>query len=210
MPLNLSNLSKDKVSRIKEILVKLYPLVLDLNLTLDNLNNVYQFLPEMVQGCLKPGVLQVCDSTLVILDETGMEAGTLQERGIQEKVILGLINLSNLRNVLQNAILPFILGQESAMEMPIDLKFLVLSEGKTLLSVDCVVPVIPSQSEEKVVIEDSVDDFDELRAYLNVASNSSYHVPEDIAKRIVSEFSSVSKGRKLVGQDLIRRLEIAR
>jgi hypothetical protein len=40
-----------------------------------------------------------------------------------------------LRNVVQTAVLPFILGAESAMEMPVDIKFLVLSEGRTLLPV---------------------------------------------------------------------------
>lgn len=55
-----------------------------MQLNLDNLNNVYQFLPEMVNGSLRPGMLQVCDSTLMILDETTMKAGTLQERGMQQ------------------------------------------------------------------------------------------------------------------------------
>jgi hypothetical protein len=48
---------------------------------------------------------------------------------------IGLVNLSNLKNVVQTAVLPFILGAESAMEMPVDIKFLVLSQGKTLLPV---------------------------------------------------------------------------
>jgi hypothetical protein len=60
------------------------PFVKDVQLNLDNLNNVYQFLPEMVNGSLRPGMLQVCDSTLMILDETTMKAGTLQERGMQQ------------------------------------------------------------------------------------------------------------------------------
>ncbi len=53
-------------------------------------------------------------------------------------------------------------------------------------------------------------DWDHQRAYLNIASTASYSVPTDVAERIVSEFSSVVNGRKLTGQDLVRRLETAR
>ena len=67
---------------IKEFISKLLPLAINVNLNLNNLNSEYQFLPEMVEGCLKPGLLQVCDATCVILDETIMQAGTLHERGI--------------------------------------------------------------------------------------------------------------------------------
>jgi hypothetical protein len=52
--------------------------------------------------------------------------------------------------------------------------------------------------------------WDHFRSFLNIVSTASYSVPEDVAKRIVSEFSSVVNGRKLTGQDLLRRLEIAR
>lgn len=81
-PLNLCNVTKDLGSKIKDTLGNLLPFVNHVQLTLDNLNNVYQFLPEMVQGSLKPGLLQVCDSTSLILDETAMDVGTLQERGM--------------------------------------------------------------------------------------------------------------------------------
>lgn len=83
MPLNLCNISKDQGKHIKDTLSSLLPFVNFVQLTLENLNNVYQFLPEMVQGNLRPGMLQVCDSTLMILDETAMETGTLQERGMR-------------------------------------------------------------------------------------------------------------------------------
>jgi hypothetical protein len=53
-------------------------------------------------------------------------------------------------------------------------------------------------------------DWDHQRAYLNIASTAGYSVPTDVAERIVSEFSSVVNGRKLTGQDLVRRLETAR
>lgn len=84
MPLNLCNVTKDQRTKIRDTLSNLLPFVKDVQLTLDNLNNVYQFLPEMVNGSLRPGMLQVCDSTLMILDETTMQAGTLQERGAQQ------------------------------------------------------------------------------------------------------------------------------
>ena len=78
-------------------------------------------------------------------------------------------------------------------------------------------PVLKTQKETTIV--DSLEnldlgkskiDWNLLRSYLNIASTASYSVPTDIAERIVSEFSSVVNGRKLTGQDLIRRLETAR
>ena len=80
--------------------------------------------------------------------------------------------------------------------------------------------MVPIVKNEKVAtIVDSLEnldigkseiDWDHLRSFLNIVSTASYNVPEDVAKRIVSEFSSVVNGRKLTGPDLLRRLEIAR
>jgi hypothetical protein len=88
-PLNLCNISLQDVTNIVDTLANLLPFVKDVKLTLDNLNNVHQFLPEMVDGSLRPGMLQVCDSTCIILDETAMQAGILQERGNDHKTASG-------------------------------------------------------------------------------------------------------------------------
>lgn len=66
----------------------------------------------------------------------------------------------------------------------------------------------PYQGHESTI--DNEGNWDQMRGFLNNASNFRYHVPEDVAKRIVSDFSSKSNGRQLNGQDLIRRLETAR
>lgn len=74
-------------------------------------------------------------------------------------------------------------------------------------------PVVKSQEKELDIAKfnSSLTEWEQLRGYINSASNMSYSVPEDTAERIVKEFASVAaNGRKLNGQDLVRRLETAR
>jgi hypothetical protein len=47
----------------------------------------------------------------------------------------GCQNIGQLKQVIDNASLPVILGSGSAMEMDIDFKFLIISEGRSLFSV---------------------------------------------------------------------------
>ena len=88
--MNLCSVAPETAKRITDFVCNLLPLTVNLPLTLQNLNKEFFILPEMERGQanddvsfigLSAGRLQVADGTCVILDETVMEAGTLEERG---------------------------------------------------------------------------------------------------------------------------------
>ncbi|KAJ2753319.1 hypothetical protein IWQ56_006626, partial [Coemansia nantahalensis] len=120
-------LSGPAARRIGDAVAQLVPLSVEVPFELALLNRA-AFAPSAEQGDLQAGVLQLASGTEVVCDETCLHEGTLGERGVR--------NL----HALQTAILSQSVGYAypyQTIEMPTDLRVLVLSVGKSILHNDC-------------------------------------------------------------------------
>ena len=143
MTLNLCRISKSKTTEIFDFIRSVSPLVIHLPLSLTQLNSEMYMIPEMERDQtvhdisflgLCSGRLQVANGTSILVDETVLESGNLQERGV--------LNLAHLAQVMDRALVPIQLGHGSTMELESDIKFLVASEGKSMFPVRFIYKII--------------------------------------------------------------------
>ncbi|KAI9204080.1 putative alanine racemase-domain-containing protein [Polychytrium aggregatum] len=211
-PINLTNVSPSSLgeefaSTLTAALGALLPKHHYLPLTLDKLEKG-RVVPRLEndRGLLS-GELQLTDGTLLIVDETRMNEGTLKERG--------LLNLKAIHGLIHNAAL-FYESEYTELEQHADLGIVVLSQGKSLFPIDCVIPVNPSGIAPDARTQLSEEELAQARATLLKLRESEYSVPEDMLSHVQS---SIAEFRKLdresgrgakTSQDFLRMLEIAR
>lgn len=73
------------------------------------------------------GILQLNDNTELLLDETKLKAGKLNESGVRA--------VGALSNVVQSQTVCYDFGFNVTQEFNCDIPFLILSEGKSMLPV---------------------------------------------------------------------------
>ncbi|KAI8827287.1 putative alanine racemase-domain-containing protein [Fimicolochytrium jonesii] len=94
---------------------------------------------------LAAGQLQLADGTCVLVDETALQDGTLNARG--------LTNLRQLKEVLETAKLPYLIPYGSDnLRKDVDYGFIIVSHGKSMFPVPCTVPLSPSASPSTTTI----------------------------------------------------------
>jgi hypothetical protein len=81
-------------------------------------------------------VLQLSAGTHLLVDETAMEPGQLQERGIK--------NIQALQQLIEEQTIPIDFEYSGSLKFPTDVAVVILSEGKTIFSVDAHVPFCPT------------------------------------------------------------------
>ncbi|KAJ3190126.1 hypothetical protein HDU85_000417 [Gaertneriomyces sp. JEL0708] len=152
------------------------------------------------------GELQLADGTHVLVEEMTLEDGVLNERGVQ--------NIAHLSDIIQTAKLPYII-RFGEMSRNIDLAILVLSQGRCMFPVECVVPLIAS-GDAPVPTPVPEDIIDAARTLLGLMPGEPYSVPEEFVNDIGKEFAAQraadhAAGRPIMSNaDLGRRLEVAR
>lgn len=194
---------------------------------------------DYAQGVLDAGLLQLTRGTFLVLDETSLASGQLQQRGIQ--------NLSALRSVLTHHSLDYQLqGQPISFEK--ELHVMVLSEGESamsanvrtpaqepgqapatvkasLLPTDITVPLAAKSSFDKSrssSLESSHPWLPLFRLYVSYfrgagSPSNDYTIPDAMAKLIEREFSEQRKAasadpamRLMSDVDLLQLLGLAR
>lgn len=172
-------------------------------------------------GGLEAGRLQLVDGTFVLLDESSMDEGQLRQPGID--------NIRTLSTVLQTKKLPYSFPFSTQVEMDVDLRFVVVSQGKSFLPVDVQVPLECGEPSKLYTDGNGDDDtsgsgkLDGLRAYLVRAQERvlGISIPEAISEKIQDDFvesrsqnktssESLQPPPKVEQEDLVRRLNVAR
>ncbi|KAJ8025707.1 Mini-chromosome maintenance complex-binding protein [Holothuria leucospilota] len=183
-----------------------------LPLTLTNLNSS-RFTPKKDYSAnrLKSGVLQLTDRTHVILDETVMEAGQLDTNGVQNVTALG--NAISWQKVDYDF-------DFHKTEFPINLKFLILSEGKSMLPSDCLVRLQKKEQFDIEKLKSTIQDamtsgninLRQLRCYVSVLENLDYDLTQDMQKIVEQDFVDVRKDNRdnMTQLDLHNLLILAR
>jgi len=182
------------------------------DLSLESLNNkTYVPRKDYSTNRLVGGVLQLSDHTHLMLDETKMSNGQLNQDGVG--------NLTALGNVITWQKLEYNF-QFHKLEYETDIPVLIMSEGKSLLPNDVCVPLVACESvtAESVAVSYNaaithLNEFiHEARAYITLVTNSQYTLTEDMQKVVQDDFVSMRKSgdSKVTADDLHQLLVLAR
>ncbi|XP_052263772.1 mini-chromosome maintenance complex-binding protein-like [Dreissena polymorpha] len=162
------------------------------HMSLDNMNKL-PFSPhkDYTANRLCSGILQLACRTNLVLDETSLGAGQLDVQGVKNLAALG--NLITWQKVEYD----FNFHRQEFMA---DVSVLILSEGRSILPSDCLLPLqysgAPDDLRTHFTQLDSrlTEDFlRRCRTYLGLARNLQYSMNDDIQKKIQDDFVDMRK-----------------
>ncbi|KAG0021756.1 hypothetical protein BGZ80_001771 [Entomortierella chlamydospora] len=179
---------------MKSILPKVHTIPLSLKCLNDNF-----FFPRGDEH-LSSGILQVTRGTAMLLDETVMEEGTLTDKGVK--------NLKAVSDVSQYQTLNYVFPY-SNLEFQTDISLLILSNGNSLIPVDCAITLKPEPSTTEALIEPTLEQLKSYRKYLSVLRLAECRFPEEMAKEIENEFMEQRKAATAAGTSLITPNDLA-
>lgn len=193
------------------VIQHLVPSSYRLPMTLQYMNNM-RFIPHKDYSAnrLVSGVLQLADSTSLVVDETVLEQGQLDSNGVR--------NLTALSNLITWQKVDYDFNYHQ-MEFSCNINVLVLSEGKSLLPSDCQVhlqpQIVPPNIEEymnsllSVALPSVVNKF---RIYLTLLRLRDYGISEDVTKAVEEDFVDMRRTdpQSITAEDLHRMLVLAR
>lgn len=178
-----------------------------LSMTLNNMNTL-NFVPrkDYTANRLKSSVLQLSESTNVIVDETALEAGQLNGNGVKNVTALG--------NVISWQKLEYDFNYYKA-EFTTNLLVLILSEGKSLLPADCHVVLKhheASKPVERVLSSISPAIIEHMRAFLGVARLAEYSLSSEMQEILQDDFvkSRQQDHNKMTAEDFHLLLLLSR
>ncbi|KAJ3153656.1 hypothetical protein HDU86_005154 [Geranomyces michiganensis] len=215
LPLNISNCIVDPAftSVLYAFLSSILPRTHRLHMTLEHLNTRARMAPVQATADLptdiglQAGELQLATGTLVLIDEADLRDGTLNERGVR--------NIQHLSTAIRSARLPCLIPY-GEISQDIDLRFLVLSQGKCMFGIDCIVPLVPAQAGNTPPAPVEVDSalLARTRTLLATAQHAPYSIPQAMVDVIGMDYSAQRAAAPLKGAvdmgDLSRRLEVAK
>lgn len=212
--MNLSNLPQrpDYTRLLYAVLQRILPKSHYLPMTLDNMNTL-SMAPKMDYEAnrLSSGLLQLSDSTHLVVDETRLEAGKLD--------VSGVANVQALRTLISHQIVNYDF-QYYSKPYDADIPVLILSEGKSLLPCNILLPLRVDSACLTTLPEifEAANHFlrdpllSAIRLYLSVIRHSSFEFPEDLQKRAQEDFVEMRQagGQTVSADDLHLLLVLAR
>ncbi|CAL5204217.1 unnamed protein product [Lathyrus oleraceus] len=150
---------------------------------------------------LETGVLQLAEGSHLIVDETQLEAGTLNSVGVE--------NASLLKNLMEMQKVDYDFKYYK-MEMATDVQLLVLSEGKSnILPADVIVPIRPSATNCSEAV--SAETWEAWRWYLGTVRQLPHCMVSGMEKMVESDLvDAIQADRSLSIQDFSRWLTMGR
>ncbi|XP_037068663.1 mini-chromosome maintenance complex-binding protein-like [Pollicipes pollicipes] len=197
--------------RLFALLERLTEKALFVPLSLGNMNGM-TLVPkkDYKRNVLDTGRLQLTQNTHLVLDETALSPGQLDERGVQ--------NLAALGHLITWQKVEYDFGFHKLAYVA-DVPVLVLSEGRSLLPSDCRVPLEPTEPADRLEEQHRALDqyltpplLQQIRRYLTVARCLPYAVPERLQATVQQEFVSWRQqaGGQVKAEDLHQLLVLAR
>ncbi|KAL1933589.1 hypothetical protein VTP01DRAFT_7679 [Rhizomucor pusillus] len=183
--------------------------IVSLPLTIEGLN-AGRFSPKSEYENLQAGLLQLVDGTSLLIDETSLTEGTLNDTGVR--------NVQALNNVIQNQSLKYDFPY-SQFDFDTDISIISLSSGKSILPNHCSVrlePIYNLAEIDEPLPNLPAETMNIFRMYLQAAKHSAYDIPAEVSEYIQSNFvnerkSASESGKTLPTQeDLMLRVNLAR
>ncbi|KAJ4842611.1 hypothetical protein Tsubulata_025127 [Turnera subulata] len=204
--LNLTGLSKESVSvfgsQLSVALKNLLPFTKFIPLTVGYLNSASLAPKKDYQlNRLISGVLQLAEGSHLIIDETQLEAGTLNSVGVGNASLLkGLTEFQKVKYDFQYY----------SMEMEADIKLLILSEGKSnILPADIIVPFQPSSVSSLEAVD--AESLDAWRWYLANVRLLEHTMQPEMQKVVENDLVAARQTDRTLGsQEFSRWLTMAR
>lgn len=168
---------------LHKVVEQLVPKCHYLSMSLRNMNTL-SFVPrkDYTANRLKSGILQLSESTNLMVDETALEAGQLDANGVKNVTALG--------NVISWQKLEYDFNFYKA-EFTTNLLVLVLSEGKSLLPSDCHVvlrPQNPVQPAQIALRSVHLDTLERMQAFLGMARVAGYSLSSEMQEVLQNDF----------------------
>ncbi|NXS62792.1 MCMBP protein, partial [Brachypteracias leptosomus] len=210
---NLSGCPRNSIfpELIYRIIQQLVPASYRLQMTIENMNQS-RFIPhkDYAANRLVSGVLQLASNTSLVIDETQLEQGQLDTKGVHNVTALG--NLITWQKVDYDF-------NYHQMEFPCNINVLITSEGRSLLPSDCQVhlqpQIIPPNMEEYMTslltaVLPSV--LNKFRIYLSLLRLLDYSISDEVTKAVEEDFVEMRKNdpESVTADDLHRTLLVAR
>ncbi|XP_058043468.1 mini-chromosome maintenance complex-binding protein isoform X1 [Ahaetulla prasina] len=211
--LNLSGCPRNSVftEHVYRIIQHLVPTSYRLQMTIENMNSL-KFNPhkDYTANRLVSGILQLANSTSFVIDETLLEQGQLDTKGVHNVKALGHLI------TWQKVDYDFSYHQ---MEFPCNINVLITSEGRSLLPSDCQVhlqpELLPPNMEEYMnslltaVLPSILNKF---RIYLSLLRLLDYSISDEVTKAVEDDFVEMRKNdpESITADDLHRTLLVAR
>ncbi|KAF9548396.1 hypothetical protein EC957_006612 [Mortierella hygrophila] len=183
---------------LEKVVKSVLPKVHAIPMTLTNLNKNY-FYPRGEEH-LCSGMLQVTRGTLLLLDETAMEEGTLVDQGIKNLKAVTDVSLYQTLNY----VFPY-----NHLEFQTDISLLIISFGSSLVPVDCGIALTPEPSTPEQQSEPTEEKLQSFRRYISALRLAEYKFSEDMAKEIETEFMEQRKAASAAGSALITPNDLA-
>ncbi|KAK3828783.1 MAG: putative alanine racemase-domain-containing protein [Benniella sp.] len=174
------------------------PKVHTVPMSLQTLNNDF-FFPRGDEG-LSSGVLQVTRGTAILIDETVMNEGTLVDKGLKNLKALSDVSLYQ---TLQY-VFPF-----NNLEFQTDISLLIVSNGNSLVPVDCAITLRHDTSADEISTEPTEEQLVSFRKYISVLRLAEYKFSEEMAKEIETEFMEQRRAAATAGTGLITPNDLA-
>ena len=176
LALNLFKVDAALIASIQTFFEATVPMFHALGLTLSALNE-RPMTPrkDYHTNRLVSGPLQLANGTHLILDETQLTTGTLQAQG--------LANMSAIQQMIQWGKVAFDFDYYK-VEMDVNIHCLVLSEGKSMLTCDVLLPVIPAPTAASCAPL-TEDQLVAVRQYLDLVRFLPYDIPDALRKVLV-------------------------
>ena len=154
-----------------------------LSMTLNNMNTL-NFVPrkDYKANRLKSSLLQLSESTNIVVDEMALEAGELNGNGVK--------NVTVLENVISWQKLEYDFNYYKA-EFTTNLLVLILSEGKSMISSDCHMVLRHHDASvpvERVLSSISPATMERMRAFLGVARLAEYALTPEMQNILQDDF----------------------
>lgn len=161
-------------------------------------------------NCLETGLLQMSSNTNLVIDETKLQPGVMNSKGLE--------NVKALNDLITHQTVKYDF-KYYPLEFQADVRVLILSEGKTMLRGSCCVPLVPQESHML-----SIDDIfsaakqyltepllTQLRVYLSVLNPVQFDISDDLQKTIEEDFVNMrQESPHISADDLHSQLIIAR
>ncbi|XP_018431141.1 PREDICTED: mini-chromosome maintenance complex-binding protein, partial [Nanorana parkeri] len=211
--LNLSGCprSGDYAQHLYRVVEQLVPASYYLPMTIENMNGL-RFIPQKdyTANRLLSGVLQLSSHTSLLVDETLLEQGQLDTKGVRNVTALG--------NVITWQKVDYDFSYHG-MEFPCNVNVLVASEGRSLLPSDCQVRLMPQLTPPDVdqymaallsAVPPSL--LNKFRVYLGLLRLVDYSISEEVTKSVEDDFVETRKDdpQSMSADDLHRLLLVAR
>ncbi|KAL3863273.1 hypothetical protein ACJMK2_005038, partial [Sinanodonta woodiana] len=182
-----------------------------LPISLDNMNGM-RFSPrkDYTANRLQSGLLQLSSGTELVIDEMALQQGQLNPDGVKNIQALG--NLITWQKVEYDF-------SYHRQEFHANVSILTLSEGKSILPSDCLVPlcqkIMPENLRQHFTLLDpklTPDFLTKVRTYLGLAKLLDYCLNEDIQKVIQDDFVELRKNdtKNMSVDDFHRHLNLVR